>query len=199
MSVLKASRTRTCILLLVANCCCLLFARTSSQGSPRVNQDSLIIRDFENRVADYVKLHKKVQAEAPAPKRTDSAAKIKEAQVTAAPKIRTARPEAKQGDIFTPEISELFRRLIATPLKGPDGPQIRASLRHAEPVDGIHLRVNAPYPEGVPLQSTPPSLLLNLPQLPPELEYRIVGRALVLRDVGANVIVDFIPGAIPSA
>jgi hypothetical protein len=37
-------------------------------------------------------------------------------------------------------------------------------------------------------------LLDVLPRLPEELEYRFVGRDLILRDVKANLIVDFIPG-----
>ena len=41
------------------------------------------------------------------------------------------------------------------------------------------------------------NLLATLPQLPEDLEYRIVGKDLILRDVHANVIVDFIPGIIP--
>jgi hypothetical protein len=80
-------------------------------------------------------------------------------------------------------------------MQGPEAQRIRKSLEHAEPVQG-QLRVNAPYPS-VPLQSTPPSLLLNLPPLPSEVDYRLVGRALVLRDVQANLIVDFVPNAIP--
>jgi hypothetical protein len=56
--------------------------------------------------------------------------------------------------------------------------------------------VNAPYPP-VPLQSTPPTLLANLPELPPGLDYRIVNRTLVLRDVQANLVLDFIPKALP--
>jgi hypothetical protein len=61
----------------------------------------------------------------------------------------------------------------------------------------IQLKVNRSYPVEVPLQTTPPSLLQNLPKLPPELEYRVVGKALVLRDVNANLIVDFLPNALP--
>jgi hypothetical protein len=61
----------------------------------------------------------------------------------------------------------------------------------------LKLQVNQAYPENVPLQSTPPTLLLNLPEPPDGLEYRIVGRDLILRDVEANTIVDFIPDAIP--
>jgi len=86
---------------------------------------------------------------------------------------------------------------MAMPFAGPDGKQIRASLRSAEPVRGIRLQVNATYPEKAPLQSTPPTLLLDLPTLPSELEYRIVGRDLVLRDVAANLIVDLLPNALP--
>jgi hypothetical protein len=69
------------------------------------------------------------------------------------------------------------------------------SLEHAEPVEG-QIKVNASYPP-VPLQSMPPSLLANLPRLPAGLDYRIVGRSLVLRDVQANLILDFIPKALP--
>src|SRR5207248_4892695 len=82
---------------------------------------------------------------------------------------------------------------------GPRGEKLRASLRHAEPVKTLNLQVNDSYPQGVPLQSTPPSLLLDLPKLPSELEYRIVGRDLVLRDVKANLIVDFINNVIPAS
>jgi hypothetical protein len=39
---------------------------------------------------------------------------------------------------------------------------------------------------------------MNLPRLPKDLEYRIMGHDLALHDIGPNLIVDFIPGAIPS-
>ena len=81
-------------------------------------------------------------------------------------------------------------------MKGPQAARIQDSLQRAEPVQ-LELQVNAVYPASVPLQSTPPSLLLNLPKLPPEVDYRVVGDKLVLRDVEANLIVDFIPHAIP--
>jgi hypothetical protein len=44
----------------------------------------------------------------------------------------------------------------------------------------------------------PPQLIRALPQLPPELQYRIVGRALVLWDHHADLIVDVLPGAFPT-
>jgi hypothetical protein len=58
------------------------------------------------------------------------------------------------------------------------------------------IRVNGDYPAGLPLESTPPSLLLNLPKLPPEVDFRVVGHDLALRDVDANLIVDLMANAI---
>lgn len=171
---------------------------TAPPPNPPVNQDSLVLQDFDKRVANYLSLHNKAKSELPAAKSTTSSEKIVDHRREMGPKLQAARPEAKQGQIFTPEIGRVFRRLIAIPFNGPDGQRIRASLRRAEPVKGIQLRANEKYPERIPLQSTPPTLLLDLPKLPPELDYRIVGRSLVLRDVAANMIVDFLPDALPA-
>jgi hypothetical protein len=46
------------------------------------------------------------------------------------------------------------------------------------------------------LSTMPPSLLLNLPKLPEGLEYRFVGRNLILYDSKANLIVDILRNAI---
>jgi hypothetical protein len=39
--------------------------------------------------------------------------------------------------------------------------------------------------------------MLMLPELPPGLAYRFVGRDLVLKDIKAELVVDLIPNAIP--
>ena len=168
------------------------------RAAARTAKDVAIIKDFEGRVDEYLKLQKD-EAPGTVPSRpTPSAEKVVDGQQKLGAKIRSARPEAKQGDIFTPEIASFFRRQIAKTLAGPHGGKIRASLRHAEPVKPMSLKVNDDYPDGVPLQSTPATLLLNLPTLPKELQYRIVGHDLFLVDANANVIVDFIQGAIPA-
>jgi hypothetical protein len=162
-----------------------------------VNQDSLLVVDFQNRVDAYMKVRKRAQSDVPALKPTDSPEDIAEHKRHLFHKVREARPHARQGAVFTPQVSDLFRRLIAAELRGPDAAQVRASLRRAAPVPPQPLRPNASYPEGLPLQSTPPSLLLDLPRLPQGLEYRIVGRDLVLLDVDAGLIVDYLPRALP--
>jgi hypothetical protein len=198
MEVLGRRRVWVALVLLAMSCGRAHGAQAPSQTKPQVNQDSLVIASFEDHIKEYVKLHNKAKAGFAPLKPTDSANAINQEQLALASRIREARPEATQGAIFTPKISLVFKHLIGSTMQGPDAAKIRASLRHAEPLPEIPLRVNAKYPERLPLQSSPPSVLVNLPQLPPELDYRIVGRDLVLRDVGANLVVDFIPNAIPS-
>jgi hypothetical protein len=165
-------------------------------ATPSAMQNDPLVKDFEARVNRYLDLRKKEAGSSPRP--TKSSDKLSDNQEQLAARVKALRPDAKQGDIFTPEIAQYFRHQLSSSLAGPNGPMIRASLRHAEPLRGLSLRVNETYPQGVPLQSTPPSLLLNLPPLPQELEYRIVGRNLLIRDTVPNIIVDFIPDALPS-
>jgi hypothetical protein len=186
---ISAVTARTLTLLLGMGLC-LAPAAASQEHAQTVN-------DFQARVAKYLDLRKKEAGSAPRP--TNSPEKLADTQQNLAEKVKALRRDAKQGDIFTPEIAAYFRHQIAATLTGRHGHKIRASLRHADPVPALALHVNQVYPQGIPLQSTPPTLLLNLPPLPKELEYRIVGRNLVLHDIVPNVIVDFVPDAIPAA
>lgn len=172
---------------------CALWLAAGSQEN--VNPHALLIQDFEKRVTDYMKLHNQIESKLPRLKPTVSPAMIARHAHDLARGIRMARHETAAGNIFTPEISAEFRRLIGMAMQGQDAAHIRESLRRAEPVR-LRLRVNHTYPASVPLQSTPPSLLLNLPALPKDLDYRLVGNTLILRDVKANLIVDLMPNAI---
>jgi hypothetical protein len=165
-------------------------------GQNRVNPDALVIEDFEKRVTDYVNLQKNMAKGLPAPKPTVEPQIIIDHQHELAKRIRAARHQAKQGDIFTPDISKEFHRLLSLANTGDNDAHIKKSLERAEPVR-ITLRVNDAYPSDVPLQSTPPTILMNLPSLPPGLEYRIASRALVLRDATANIVIDLMPNAVP--
>jgi hypothetical protein len=160
---------------------------------PAVNADSVIIEDFQKRVAAYLQLRKSIESNLPKLKNTGSQEKILHHEHELARAVREARKNAKPGDIFTPQIAMEIRRLIAMAVQPGDGNHIAQSLRSAEPVQ-LHLKINQSYPRDVPLQSTPPSMLENLPKLPPEVEYRVTGRDLVLLDIKANLIVDIIGG-----
>lgn len=162
----------------------------------RVNPDALIVQDFEKRVTDYMNLHKSLAKGLPASKPTAEPQIILDRQKELAQKIREARRQAGQGAIFTPEISKEFRRLLGFAREGKNDARIKKSLERSEPVR-VTLHVNDAYPADLPLQSTPPTILMNLPALPMELEYRIASHALVLRDATANIVVDLIANVVP--
>jgi hypothetical protein len=182
---------------MAAVCASLLFASlmVAQQKASDALPDSQIALDLQARAKTYLDLRKKVAGNAPRP--DDSPAALQASQREMANKVRVARAGVKQGDIFTPRIAAYVRKQIAATMAGPHGADIRASLRRAEPVK-IQLQINQSYPDNVPLQSTPPSLLLNLPELPKGLEYRLLGNELVLRDADADIIVDYISNALPS-
>jgi hypothetical protein len=160
---------------------------------PPVSPEPPAFREFTQRVQQYLELQKAM----PRLRTTKQRKEIVERRRALAQKIREARSNAKPGDIFTPEASEEFRRVIRSAFQGPNAPNVRKTIRQGEPVRGWHLSVNGDYPEHLPLTTVPPALLLRLPQLPPEVAYRIIGHDFVLEDTEARLIVDFIPGALP--
>jgi hypothetical protein len=152
--------------------------------------------DFESRVSKYYDLRNKLGGKDT--QQTDSAQEAKSRQEQLAAKVRQQRASAKHGDIFTDKITEMFKRQLKNSYRGGNGARITTSLAHAEPMPKMKLLVNAAYPEQAPLQSTPPTILQNLPRLPKGLEYRFVGRDLILYDSATNLIVDYIHEALPS-
>ena len=163
----------------------------------KVNPDAQLLQEFKQRIDKYMELHNRLEKKAPRLKSTEDPAKIKASQDALAALIRAERATAKPGEIFTPEIAKVFRRLMNPEVKGPDGPETKKAIKDdAPPAGEVPMKVNARYPENAPLPTVPPNLLASLPQLPEDLEYRIVGRTLILRDVHANIIVDYLPKAI---
>jgi hypothetical protein len=182
-------------------------------AAENANPDALVLADFQKRVEVYMAIHRDAAKEAPALKETNDPAKIKRAQEAFAARIRAARANAREGDIMTPEIRNKFRRLMYSVVQGPaaqgtsgSAKAVKADVkdelkenREEQQEEGgrpVLLKVNATYPPDTPLPSTPPQLLMTLPKLPEELEYRIVGKNLIIRDIDANIIVDFVPNAI---
>ena len=165
--------------------------------TPRDSEEARDLKTFTDRVQAYVKIQKDLEASLPTLKPTKDAAQIVEHQHALARKIADARRDARQGDIFTHEVTERFRKIIRKAFQGPEGRLARKTIQQDTPFKVIALRVNDVYPENIPLTTTPPTLMLKLPELPPELAYRFVGRDLVLKDIKAQLVVDLIPNALP--
>ena len=172
-------------------------AVASKPQAPKKDEQARAFQEFTELVQQYMELRKQLNASLPRLGSRESQEHIVTHQQAFAQKIREARAGAKRGDIFAPEIAEEFRRLIRREFQGPKGPNARKTLRQGNPVKPFRLRVNDTYPETLPITTMPPALLLTLPQLPEEVAYRIVGRDLILQDVDARLIVDFIHHALP--
>jgi hypothetical protein len=156
-----------------------------------------LLNEFTKQAKEYLDKERALPADKLKP--TSDAARLNSERVALREAVQQSRPNAKQGDLFTPPVARLFRKLLVQTLAGSDGAKIKASLNHAEPLAPANLKVNEAYPngDGQPVQSMPPTLLQNLPILPKGLEYRLVGKTLALRDTDANLVVDFLPNALP--
>lgn len=167
-------------------------------GTPQAATDSSApVREFSMRVISYLEARKHEAGSLPKP--TKSATKLKKSREDIRARVQANRADAKEGNIFGGNVGTYFRSQISSVVKGPEGARVMASLRRSEPVKPVALHVNQPYPNGLPLQSMPPTLLQKLPKLPKELEYRIVGQNLVLLDTEPNLVVDVLSNAIPAA
>ena len=160
------------------------------------NPDAKAISDFLDRVNEYVALHQRLEKAAPKLPEDATPQQIHQTQRSLAAQIRAARAGAKQGDLFTPEMTAFVKRLLNRVFARQKGWQLRSSIMD-ENVKFIPLKVNQLYPDAIPLTSMPPEVLKALPQLPEEMEYRFVGDQLILLDPHAHIIPDFIPDALP--
>lgn len=154
-------------------------------------------QEFSDRVQKYVQLHKSVESTVPKLKSTNEPELIAAHQKILARKIKAARVHAKRGDIFTPAAKEAFLKAIASEFQGPQAAHAKATIKQGAPLNKVHLHVNEIYPESIPYTSVPPTMLQNLPKLPEEVAYRAVSSDLVLLDVKANLVVDYLPGILP--
>lgn len=169
----------------------------SEQQAALSDADKAQLKLFIDRVKQYQKMERALPADKLSP--TKDVKQLEQQRQALRDALQQARPNAKQGDLFTPEVAAVFRKLLRATMTGAEGRKIRLSLNHAEPVSPQDLQVNHVYPnaDGQPLQSVPPSLLRNLPVLPKGLDYRISGHTLSLRDTDANMVVDYVRDAIP--
>jgi hypothetical protein len=158
--------------------------------------DRALVAEFQKRVEEYVALHRLLEGQVPTLEVSDDPKEIRAAIGALQKKLRQARATARQGDIFTAEAEQLFRRLIREVF--PEGETLRLLSMIAEemPKALIRPRVNASYPAGASLSVMPTKLLLVFPPLPEELQYRFVDRDLILWDVHANLVVDVVQNAI---
>jgi hypothetical protein len=167
-----------------------------AQESPALSpQREAALKAFLQRVNGYLELRSQLQKDLSKPKTGDRGTGKAEAQQdTLATRLQIARKGVQPGTVFG-DAGPYFKRIIQRDIETRG---IRDAFATMEEVPAQSApAVNATYPEKLALATVPPLILVNLPRLPDGLEYRFMGRDLILRDRDANIIVDFLPGAVP--
>lgn len=164
------------------------------QSMERADREA-VLQVFHLRVAEYAALHRRLEGPLPPLTTTENMVKNYFARQLLASAIRKARAGVRQGVIFSPDVAAVFRELIGDALRGQD---VEAFLRelHAEQhsIENVRPMLNEPLPAGT-THEMPIVLLHVLPALPEDVEYRIVCRDLVLWDIHANLVIDYVPNA----
>lgn len=182
-------------LLFVAGVIAFPLASAAAARQPTKAGPQIEVKGFTERVNAYAEMKKKLEDDLPKPKPGDRATgKVEQVQETLAAQIMAARKDARPGDVFG-DAAPYFRRLIEHDAETRGIRDAYAAMQEVPPQSPP--MVNMLYPEKAPLATVPPLILVNLPRLPEGLEYRFMGRDLILRDRDANLIVDFVTGAVP--
>ena len=154
-------------------------------------------KEFFDHVRAYIKIHDAASTRVPNLKETSDPRQVSGREKALADEIRIERAGAHQGDVFSPSAAREIGDIVAQDFNVRPVKDQHAIL--AEVPVKVPPAINTDYPTALPLATVPPGLLLKLPTLPMDLEYRFLGRHLILRDIKANLIVDFIPDAVPAA
>lgn len=174
-----------------------LLAVAGCREPARENSMTESVEEFTSRVNDYVALRNRLADSVGALSENMTQEQIAARATALSQAILLARPDARQGDIFTPRAASVLGALIEQEYSRRP-PRVREVREDAQDeLPDFVPKVNQLYPTTYPLATFPPELLPLLPRLPEEVEYRVVNHYLLLRDVESNLIVDFMPRAIP--
>lgn len=158
--------------------------------------DLAAIKQFDDAIAQYLALRQALRSEVPGPVKESTAVQLNNASNALAGAIQRSRAKAQAGAIFSDPVAAMIKRRINDAVRTGNLAAVLAGIDDdgaASPAPAVHVRL----PASAQLATMPPSLLAVLPPLPRELEYRIVGRYLVLRDVDASLVLDYIADAVP--
>ena len=152
---------------------------------------------LEERIDSYAALRRRIEEALPPLQPTTDMHAVYARTAQLASAIKAARPEARRGDILVFPVATHLRRVIREALKDVDVEAMLLDLYDERDLPrNFNPQVHDAYP-GWATQAMPAILLLWLPSLPHDIEYRLIGRDLVLLDLRAGLIIDVLRGAIP--
>ena len=169
---------------------------SGQQPAPAKSAEATAIKQFDDAIAKYMALRRRLRSEVAGPVKNSTSSQVTDASDALAGAIERARRDAAVGSIFNEQVAAVIKQRIADAVRTEKLAPVLADIDDegkAGPMPKIHLRL----PVSAQMATMPPSLLKVLPALPKELEYRILGRYLILRDVDASLILDYVPAAVP--
>ena len=166
------------------------------QGVAGASAEAAAIKQFDEAIGKYMALRRKLRSEVAGPVKDSSSSQVTNASDALAGAIERARQDAHVGSIFKESVAAVIKRRISDAVRTENLVSVLAEIDD-EGKAGLSPKVHLRLPVSAQMATMPASLLNVLPQLPKELEYRILGRYLVLRDVDASLILDYIPAAVP--
>ena len=160
-----------------------------------VNPQAAALVDFQNRLQKYLQLRAQLADKLKPLSPTASAADLAARQESLAAALRNVRKDARHGDLVSPVVAEQVRKGVDAYFRGKDASTRRAVFE--EVPENVRPVINRTVPDSVALATVPPLLLNSLPRLPEGLQYRFVGRHIVLVDADTRLIMDYIQNALP--
>lgn len=186
--------------LLVVVPALLVFAASACNKNKNITDP---LDEFSKRVNDYSTLRTRLSDSLGPVDETKSQAEIAARSTALASAIAAHRNGSKQGDLFTPEAATVIATVIKEEYRrrGDSVQKSRDQQADEYKEDGLPPfapKVDELFPTKYPLATFDALLLPLLPSLPDHLEYRRIEHYLVIRDIEANIIVDFMPNAFPN-
>jgi hypothetical protein len=168
-------------------------AKPAARTTP--NAQAAAQADFQKRTQAYLELREALAKKLEPLSPTASASDLQARQQALAAALRTARANARQGDLIPLSVQEQIRAVVMADFRRREPAAKRATLEEVPqgPLPGI----NKTYPEQAALPTAPPLLLANLPRLPDNLQYRFFGRHVVLLDGDTEIVVDYVRDCLP--
>lgn len=170
-------------------------AQTPPRARQPVNAQAAGLQDFQTRLEEYLKLRASLVKNLKPLTSTPSAVELAARQAALAAAIKKARAAAKPADLVPQPVAAQIAKAIRDDFTRRSAADERATF--SEVPNAVRPAINQTYPEDAALPTVPPLLLLNLPRLPDNLQYRFYGRHLLLLDGDAQIIVDYIANVLP--
>jgi hypothetical protein len=163
-------------------------------------EESAIVDEFNRRIDAYMKIHNDVERRMAPQWVFEDPEDLLGAMGAMQSGIRSARPAARRGEVFTPDVSALIRtRLLQRLVVCDYSIEDVLGFINEERLPGVQApRINEPYP-WMAGSAMWPTLIAALPPLPSELQYRFFDRDLVVIDVHADLVVDVLQNALPAS